>query len=66
MVPFTEKERSSIGGFTEFFFAAKAKLSESKKLDAVLQQEMEQVDIAWLHFLALGPLPLNLLIITVL
>uniref|UniRef100_A0A8R1HX83 WSN domain-containing protein n=1 Tax=Caenorhabditis japonica TaxID=281687 RepID=A0A8R1HX83_CAEJA len=45
IVPFTEKERSNIVGLTHFLLAAKTKLSESKKLDAVLQQEMKHVDV---------------------
>uniref|UniRef100_A0A8R1I1W2 Uncharacterized protein n=1 Tax=Caenorhabditis japonica TaxID=281687 RepID=A0A8R1I1W2_CAEJA len=45
MVPFTLKERSIIDGITDFLLAAKAKLSESKQLDAVLQQEMKKVDV---------------------
>uniref|UniRef100_A0A8R1ESH5 WSN domain-containing protein n=1 Tax=Caenorhabditis japonica TaxID=281687 RepID=A0A8R1ESH5_CAEJA len=45
MVPFTEKERSNIVGLTDFLLAGKAKLSESKKLDADIQREMKNVDV---------------------
>uniref|UniRef100_A0A8R1DT46 Domain of unknown function WSN domain-containing protein n=1 Tax=Caenorhabditis japonica TaxID=281687 RepID=A0A8R1DT46_CAEJA len=45
IVPFTGKERSSIRNVVDFLLAAKAKLSESKKLDADLQQEMKHVDV---------------------
>uniref|UniRef100_A0A8R1I3N5 WSN domain-containing protein n=2 Tax=Caenorhabditis japonica TaxID=281687 RepID=A0A8R1I3N5_CAEJA len=45
IVPFTKNERSNIAGLTEFLLAAKAKLSESKKLDDVLQQEMKHVGL---------------------